>query len=102
MEIRIDVNDIKPDYKISIMNDNKGYRLTTPEPIIPQWKDKKTILKEPTQIIQPEQDPTLRELELKLIQQLANGEVSNKVYNDAMGRLQNLNRHPSTEVQGYS
>lgn len=76
------------------------------EALNPEHKLTKIVVKKQEPMPQPEppsiQDNSLRELELKLIQQLANGEISNKVYNDAIGRLENLNKHPTTEVQGYS
>ncbi|UCF13806.1 MAG: site-specific integrase [Thermoplasmatales archaeon] len=41
------------------------------------------------------------ELELKLIEQLANGEISNRVYNDAMTRLENINKNHIGNAVSY-
>jgi hypothetical protein len=43
----------------------------------------------------------LVELEMKLIEQLANGEISNKVYNDAITRLENINKNHNGNTIGY-
>lgn len=41
-----------------------------------------------------------KDLELKLIKQLANVEISTKVYNDAMGRLKDIT-NPTIDIEGY-
>jgi integrase len=55
------------------------------EPPTPKTKPTDTYIASP-------QDNKVKELELKLIDQLANGEISNKVYNDAMQRLQGISK----------
>lgn len=47
------------------------------------------------------QQSNLIELEMKLIEQLANGEISNKIYSDAMTRLENINKNHNGNAVGY-
>ena len=60
-----------------------------PEPK-PESKSQKVEEKPTDSYIAKPKDNKIHQLELKLIEQLANGEISNKVYNDAVQRLHNI------------
>ena len=64
----------------------------TPKPKPEEDKPTESYIAKPRKEESNIQDDKLKNIEIKLIEQLANGEISNKVYNDAISRLQNINK----------